>query len=62
MKNRCKGTGTGDDLMAGQDGTATDEPFFLWRSCHHLKGEDWINSVNGSENEPIIHRLLTIRR
>jgi periplasmic protein TonB len=32
------GTGTGDDLMAGQDGSATDEPFFLVEVMPSFKG------------------------
>jgi periplasmic protein TonB len=33
-----KGEGTGDDLMGGQDGTATDEPFFLVEIMPSFKG------------------------
>jgi periplasmic protein TonB len=32
------GTGTGDDLTAGQDGSATDEPFFLVEVMPSFKG------------------------
>jgi protein TonB len=32
------GTGTGDNLMAGQDGTETDEPFFLVEVMPSFKG------------------------
>ena len=32
------GTGTGDDLMAGQDGAETDEPFFLVEVMPSFKG------------------------
>jgi protein TonB len=34
----AKGTGTSDDLMGGQDGTATDEPFFLVEVMPSFKG------------------------
>jgi periplasmic protein TonB len=33
-----KGTGTGDDLTIGQDGTETDEPFFLVEVMPSFKG------------------------
>jgi protein TonB len=42
------GTGSGDNLMAGQDGSATDEPFFLVEIMPLFKGggldkfRDWI--------------------
>ncbi len=32
------GTGTGDNLMSGQDGTETDEPFFLVEVMPSFKG------------------------
>jgi len=34
------GTGTGDDLLSGQDGTETDEPFFLVEVMPSFKGGD----------------------
>jgi protein TonB len=34
------GIGSGDDLMAGQDGTATDDPFFLVEVMPSFKGGD----------------------
>jgi protein TonB len=37
-KTDITGTGTGDNLMAGQDGTATDEPFFLVEVMPSFKG------------------------
>jgi protein TonB len=42
------GTGTGDNLMSGQDGTETDEPFFLVEVMPSFKGggldkfRDWV--------------------
>lgn len=37
-KTDIAGNGTGDNLMAGQDGTATDEPFFLVEVMPSFKG------------------------
>jgi protein TonB len=34
----AKGTGNGNDLMAGQDGTATDEPFLMVEVMPSFKG------------------------
>jgi periplasmic protein TonB len=34
------GTGTGDDLLSGQDGTGIDEPFFLVEVMPSFKGGD----------------------
>jgi periplasmic protein TonB len=34
------GTGNGDDLLSGQDGTETDEPFFLVEVMPSFKGGD----------------------
>lgn len=34
------GTGTGEDLLSGQDGTETDEPFFLVEVMPSFKGGD----------------------
>jgi periplasmic protein TonB len=35
-----KGTGTGNDMLSGQDGTETDEPFFLVEVMPSFKGGD----------------------
>jgi protein TonB len=35
-----KATGTGEDLLSGQDGTETDEPFFLVEVMPSFKGGD----------------------
>jgi protein TonB len=37
-KTEITGTGNGDDLMAGQEGNATDEPFFLVEVMPSFKG------------------------
>ena len=39
-KIEVKGTGTGEDLLSGQDGTETDEPFFLVEVMPAFKGGD----------------------
>ena len=36
----AKGTGTGEDLLSGQDGTETDEPFFMVEVMPSFKGGD----------------------
>ena len=36
----ANGTGTGEDLLSGQDGTETDEPFFLVEVMPSFKGGD----------------------
>jgi periplasmic protein TonB len=37
-ENSITGTGTGEDLMSGQDGTETDEPFFIVEIMPSFKG------------------------
>lgn len=58
-----KGTGNGDDLSEGQDGTETDEPFFLVEVMPSFKGggidkfRGWVQSRTTYPQEAIIKKI-----
>jgi protein TonB len=58
-----KGTGTGDDLSEGQDGTETDEPFFLVEVMPSFKGggiekfRGWVQSRTTYPQEAINKKI-----
>jgi TonB family protein len=57
------GTGIGDDLMSGQEGTASDEPFFLVEVMPSFKGgglekfRDWIQKTTNYPQSAIDRKL-----
>ncbi|HEX7494598.1 MAG TPA: TonB family protein, partial [Bacteroidales bacterium] len=63
IKLDVKGTGTGDDLTEGQDGTETDEPFFLVEVMPSFKGggiekfRGWVQSRTTYPQEAIDKKI-----
>jgi protein TonB len=59
----ANGTGTGDDLTAGQDGTETDEPFFLVEVMPSFKGgglekfREWVQKRTNYPQEAIDRKV-----